>query len=425
MKWQSILVSAALLFNTVVPLAWSQPRDVQVGPPAPAANASPYSNIWVVVIGINNYERVKKLDYAVADAEAMKKLLMTRYQVPEKNVLSLYNENATRDKIIYAMSDALSNPSLVQPTDLVIIFFAGHGTQYTPARGEVMGYLIPVDGDPNSLATTCISMREIQESAKRIPAKSVLFLVDACYGGIAGLAVKEQGRDVTSRGALASVGKEPAIQIITAGDANQAALESQSYGHSLFTFYLLQALDGKADRDRDGLVSTREIYDYVYPNVTADSSSRQTPQVFSLFGTSQVVFVLPAAAPARDSGLTGTTKSRLMVNSNPAGADVIINGQKRGKTPLDLNLEPGNYEVLIQKKKFREERRKLELKPGQVDSIDITLAVAPKDKKAGLWLTLGILSAAGLYFALAQPAAQAEEKKGSGGVTINGTLPSP
>ena len=47
-----------------------------------------YDNSWAVIIGINEYEHVDKLNYAVQDAEALKKLLVSSFNFPEKQIQS-------------------------------------------------------------------------------------------------------------------------------------------------------------------------------------------------------------------------------------------------------------------------------------------------------------------------------------------------
>ena len=51
-------------------------------------------------------------------------------------------------------------------------------------EGDI-GFLIPADGDSEDLFFTAIDMDQIKRNAKYSKAKHMLFLVDACYGGLA------------------------------------------------------------------------------------------------------------------------------------------------------------------------------------------------------------------------------------------------
>ena len=67
--------------------------------------------------------------------------------------------------------------------DRLVVFFAGHGHTRTGSRGEV-GYLVPHDADMADFSTF-IRWDELTRNADLIRAKHVLFIMDACYGGLA------------------------------------------------------------------------------------------------------------------------------------------------------------------------------------------------------------------------------------------------
>jgi len=424
-KIKSLLVILVLVLHPFSPALLAETkRDIIMAPEV----SDPYGVTWLVVIGINSYQRVEKLDYALSDAEAFRLMMIKAHGVSEENILTLYNENATRDQVAFALGDALADPARVQPEDRVIIFFAGHGTQAPTVRGgEIMGYLLPVDADPANLASTAISMREINESARRIPARSILFLIDACYGGIAGQEARSGELERNPYKLLEMAGHEPAIQLITAGDANQPAFEAEKYGHSLFSFYLLKALAGEADLSRDGIMSAADIFDYVAPHVIQTSGGRQTPKMFSLYGNGQVLF-FPPGPGMTPAPLVDATKARLIIKTTPPGANVTINKERMGKTPSDLNIEPGNYEILVKNKGYRDERREISLRPGQVDEINIRLAAAERDYKKWAYIGIGILAAGALAYFLAAPdesvsSSSSSEPSGYGSINIIGSEP--
>ena len=54
-----------------------------------------YADSWALLIGINEYQFEKPLNYAVADAEEMQRLLVEKLGFPEKNIEILLDDNAT------------------------------------------------------------------------------------------------------------------------------------------------------------------------------------------------------------------------------------------------------------------------------------------------------------------------------------------
>ena len=50
-------------------------------------------------------------------------------------------------------------------------------------------------------------------------------------------------------------------------------MELPELGHGIFTYYLLQGLNGAADLNKDGIVTVQELYEYVEQQVTQKSRS--------------------------------------------------------------------------------------------------------------------------------------------------------
>ena len=140
-----------------------------------------YENSWALIIGIDKYQNVQGLDYAVKDAQSIQNIIINSLDFSKENITILKNEEATKSRIIQEFSNITKKAEV---NDRVLIFFAGHGdTEDLPDGGEI-GYLLPVDGTKTDLYVSAIKMDEIQTISLRSKAKHILYLVDACYGGI-------------------------------------------------------------------------------------------------------------------------------------------------------------------------------------------------------------------------------------------------
>ena len=151
------------------------------------ANISPkdiYSNQWALIIGINDYQNLDPLNFAVNDANEVKNLLIDKYGFSKENIRYLSDSKATKDNIMFAFNEILLSAG---EKDRVVIFYAGHGDTYKLPTGGDMGYLIPVDGyaSKEKIFLTSIPMSQIEEISKMSAAKHILYLIDACYGGLA------------------------------------------------------------------------------------------------------------------------------------------------------------------------------------------------------------------------------------------------
>ncbi|MDF0643188.1 MAG: caspase family protein [Nitrospira sp.] len=235
---------------------------------------------WAVVIGIDGYQYAPKLRYAVSDAKAVAHALETQgFQTTV-----LYDAQATRRAIVSELGGKLVKR--VSPRDRVLIYYAGHGVEQKVEGGKVMGYLLPVDGEMDDFAGTSISMGLIKELADALPSKHVLFVVDSCYGGIAGQSFRSASLSKTTEDYVRLITRERGRQVITAGGADQEALESPEWGHSVFTHYFLNGIEeGLADLNNDGIIPASELYTYLDSRVYAAAQLKghtQRPELWSL-----------------------------------------------------------------------------------------------------------------------------------------------
>jgi uncharacterized caspase-like protein/peptidoglycan/xylan/chitin deacetylase (PgdA/CDA1 family) len=256
--------------------------------PVPKAKAAAgYANSWAIVIGIDEYPKWPRLQYAVRDAAGVGQVLVQKFGFAPERVTTLKNEQATRAGILAAFHDKLAHGG-VQPNDRLFVFFAGHGATRKLSSGRDLGYIIPYDSDPEQFATDAIPMTEIQNIAESLEAKHELFVMDACYSGL-GL-TRGGGASTFLRDNARRLGR----QMLTAGGTDQLVADGGPNGHSVFTWTLLQGLGGKADLNGDGMITATELAAYVAPAVS--SVSNQTPAFGSLPGSEggDFVFELPA-----------------------------------------------------------------------------------------------------------------------------------
>ena len=312
-----------------------------------------YDNSWALIIGINKYENVQKLDFAADDAIAMKEILIESFNFPEENVTMLLNQEATKDNIVKEFSNIAFK---AQERDRVLVFFAGHGETMELPEGGQMGYLIPVNGDADNLYYSSIAMDELNRLALMSKAKHMLYLVDACYGGIA--AVGSRGLSKNTPNYIDKIISGKSRQIITAGGKGEQVIEKSEWGHSAFTLNLKRGLkDKRADLNSDGYITANELGMFLSERVTIDSDNQQTPQYGRM--TSQegeFVFVLNAQTMNRylnekteslDSKSTPNyiekitkNKSRQIITAGGKGEEVIEKSEW-GHSAFTLNLNRG------------------------------------------------------------------------------------
>ncbi len=234
---------------------------------------------YIIAIGVNRYAAnpfFRNLKFAVADAEAfateIKQQQARLAQYEQVEVVTLLDEAATKSNILSALAKK------VQPEDVVIVYFAGHGLA---AGGQF--YLIPHDLGASvqiaqadtqavlaaALAAQGISDRELEQAFENLDAGQITMVVDACNSGQA-LGDEKEGRGPMNSKGLAQLAYDKGMYILTAAQSYQAALEAPQFGHGLLTFALVEEGLKQALADNepaDGRVLVREWLDYATTRV--------------------------------------------------------------------------------------------------------------------------------------------------------------
>lgn len=256
-------------------------------PKVQAAPTDFYGKSWAVVIGINDYQSWPKLQYAVNDAKSVAEHLSSKLGFPKENIITLFDKDATSEKITEVLGYQLADPKIVKENDRVFVFYAGHGATRDLPNGKSLGYIIPVDAEAAKFQNRAISMTQLNDFSAMIPAKHVYFVMDSCYSG---LALTRAGVSVgQSVNYIQQITGRKARQILTAGGADQQVSDGGPGGHSIFTWTFLQAIEGLADTDNNGYVTASELGTYVAPVVA--SYSDQTPAFGNMLGSEGGDFV--------------------------------------------------------------------------------------------------------------------------------------
>lgn len=255
------------------------------------------TRIWTFAVGISRYQRPEiSLQYAHRDAVAIDALFESPAggAVPDTRRTLLTDEAATRAAILSALTSVSKR---VAPNDMLVLYLAMHGL---PDDGGDL-YFLAHDTDPGALVGTGLPQRDVEYALASSPVRRIVMLLDACHAGAAGL-----GRFTGKRGLyLAETNRllarlaetKPGLAVLSASSASESSNESQQWGggHGVFTFHLTEGLQGRADADRDGLITIRELYDYVYLRVSDDTAGQQHPELKGTFDNQMpVARVVPA-----------------------------------------------------------------------------------------------------------------------------------
>ncbi len=264
------------------------------------ASSGTDANLLALLTAVNDYSDTRK---NVAGARKFGDLKNAH---DDANALSTELEKYAGPKLLYAKAkvDLQLDPerktfaeelariaATAKPDDTLVVFFAGHGDLLMPKDGalpkEGRGVLVG-EGEflfccpnysPLKPRATAYSAEELFAALAKINCRKIV-LLDACHSG----------RTTTANVLRRCVPNGQGPMIIAACDWGERSYEHPKYGHGLFTFALLDALDTKkgyrkADYDTDGALSPDELYGYIVSKLPgllkgAELKESQTPVCF-------------------------------------------------------------------------------------------------------------------------------------------------
>ena len=323
-----------------------------------------------LVIGIDEYQHVSRLNGPVNDAEDIAAFITRHSGFKDDDIRMLRDSEATRKNILKAFDEWLIQET--KAGDEVFVYFSGHGFQQPDANGDEQDRLdetlVPVDAfvTDDGRVEGMIADDEIRGMMDRLPGRRVQVVVDACHSGTStraalgdswkymktprlpdGSRLRAQprtrgvGRDARKESFLSS--DDSGLLVWSAVRADQTALvdrEAEGRRGSVFTRRLLWGVrDGKADADGDGIVTVEELHRYVtkesdaYCSRHADDCVRGlSPQIH----TTQDRFDKPAFPNrVRALGRNATLAKDILVRPS---SDVV----GRGDGGIQVRIEPGS-----------------------------------------------------------------------------------
>ena len=232
-----------------------------------------------LLIGVGNYPQegsgaIAPLEFAARDAEALASLLSAQTGFPGQQVTLLRDARASRQAILDALR---SLGTKANEEDVVLLFFSGHGTTAPGPDGRTHYYLIPHDARLNDLEATALRDDVVEELVGQVRAKQVVVFLDACFSGRAGQVARVKGVPAaagTPGGSGIFVEAAQGRVVISASRPDQPSVEDPATQHGVFTHFLLEALGGAGDLDRDGTITVLEVFQYLSGKVREYTQER-------------------------------------------------------------------------------------------------------------------------------------------------------
>lgn len=294
------------------------------------------SNLYGLIIGIDDYLGTENdLQGAVNDARDLAQAL---HKAGAKEVHLLLDRKATKSAITRAWYGLVAK---ARQGDTIILTYSGHGSQEPEPKGrggEVDGLnenflLANFSIDGPGLAERIVDdeiFAWLMAADQR--GINVIFVADSCHSGTMFRALPKGGRaNVRYRGgrfrsipshgvslppenvARVSEADLRYVTFIGATTEDRLTPEVKINGkwRGALSWSIARALEGFADKDRDGAVTQYELLTYIIPTVHGWVESQQTPQIRPARARDRILFHVrgPVGAQAVAMAASGAFRS--------------------------------------------------------------------------------------------------------------------
>ncbi len=240
-----------------------------------------------IIIGIENYKRAPRADFATNDAKLFRRYAIRTLGVPPNKIKVLLDSDADQAGVIKALRNWLPlhiNQSKTQ----VFLFYSGHGL---PSKDGKDLYFLPHETDMDLIEETGINQKTVLDSIDRLKPSSVTFFVDSCFSGIS-----KKGESLIAGGRPVSLASDSfrvpvGFTAFTASGSQQISSASPELRHGIFSYHLMKGLEGNADINKDGEITSVELRDYVSINVKRSAMAMNRIQEPQLIGDEKKIIM--------------------------------------------------------------------------------------------------------------------------------------
>jgi Caspase domain len=207
-----------------------------------------FNESFAIVVGIDEYDEFSDLKSSSTDAKRVAAFLI---ESGFDTVITITNGKVTRSRVDSLIELAESE---LDTSDRFLFYWSGHGGRASSGDTGDFGFL-PMSTTKADGRGPKISMSEFRSWAQRISARHTLFIIDACFSG---MATDTKVSPVTKERI-----SKPSDQILTSSAEGEISYGYRNGSGSIFTNAFLSAIgeegDFTADRNRDGIITLSEI----------------------------------------------------------------------------------------------------------------------------------------------------------------------
>ena len=218
---------------------------------------------YLVAVGISDYPgSANDLRHPTDDVH----LVVNTYKglSADMSFVQLFDNKATINNILNAVQSVFSKAGA---DDIVVLYISGHGYE---------GGFVAYDG--------FLAWDRLRKAVGKCRSKRKMIFADTCFSG-----TFRSRKNVNNS---TSTRPKSDVMLFLSSRSNETSAESGSLKQGGFSAFLCSGLRGRADANRDKVVSAKELYNYVHSGVVRKTAGRQHPVMWGNFSSNMPVIKL-------------------------------------------------------------------------------------------------------------------------------------
>lgn len=237
---------------------------------------------YALLVGVGECEQSDlSLPTTVRDTRAVYQILIdgNLCGYPKDNIKILNNEDATKNNILQGLQ-WLKEKAQSDRNATILIYYSGHGWLN---KDNQQYYLIPHETNITRIVKSALSANEFTQAIREINSERLLVIIDSCHA--AGMATSKNAetkfwkkyedyqpqppsKNITS---ILSEGKGRVVFTSSQGEEKSYLMENESL--SIYTFHLLEALQGAGNKAGDTVVKVSNIMSHLGDTVAKTANN--------------------------------------------------------------------------------------------------------------------------------------------------------
>lgn len=292
-----------------------------------------FSHGYALLIGVGACDYSNwSLPVTVKDAQALKQILtdasLCAYPDDKQHVRLLHDKSANRDAIL----DGLTWLKVQTEQDAeatAVVYFSGHG--WLDEKNKRY-YLIPADVKPFNIPVSALLADDFIAALRQVPAQRLLAIIDCCHAEGMASAKDPSGLDLPPeftavplpKSIAQSLNQGEGRAVFTSSRGSQKSWIRQDNNLSIFTYHLIEALQGANNRPGDTVVRVSNLMNHLSQTVPQSALDQRQADQSPFFDMATEDF--PVALLYGGKGLTEKRLKELQEDTQPSSVQITGDG---------------------------------------------------------------------------------------------------